>query len=120
METIFFEDAGIKVTNSRFMTHGQTYALGGITSVSRLVEKPKRLIPVLIFFAGLATFGVSNSVFLPLIFIAIAVFIWISQKPKYVVMIRNASGDSRTLVDPNLTRVNKVIAALNDAIVHRG
>ena len=41
-ETIFFEHAGVKVTNARFMVHSQTYAMNGVTSVKSLVTPPSR------------------------------------------------------------------------------
>ncbi|PKP15352.1 MAG: QacE, partial [Bacteroidetes bacterium HGW-Bacteroidetes-22] len=41
-EKIFLEEGGIKVTNARFITHGKTHSMGGITSVSSYKIEPSK------------------------------------------------------------------------------
>ena len=120
METTFFQDAGVAVTNSRFVTNGQTYALSGVTSVSKYIDHPKRGTPILTAIVGIIAYSTSKSVLILLLFIGLAIWLWVSKKTTYSVMIRSSSGESRALTDLDDARVDKIISALNDAIIHRG
>ena len=42
-EKTFFEYEDVKVTNTRFITGGQTFAMSNITSVKAFEKKPERL-----------------------------------------------------------------------------
>lgn len=52
-ETTFFEYEGVRITNSRFIVDGQTFAMNNITSVKPMEEKPKRLLPALLIIFGI-------------------------------------------------------------------
>jgi Family of unknown function (DUF6232) len=119
METTFFQDAGATVTNTRFITGGQTHALSGITSVSAYTREPNRVAPVIVGFIGLLLL-IGGSVAGALPFLIVAVFWWILSKPSYSVVIRTAAGEAKALTDEDQGRVERVVAALNEAIVFRG
>lgn len=117
-EQVFFDERGVKVTNARFITFGKTQTLAGITSVSSFIEKPKRTLPIVLGIIGLICF--SFSYILAIILIIAAVAIWVIQKPEYIVRLESASGSVDALKDKDSGFIDKVINALNDAIVHRG
>ena len=119
IEPTFYQDAGATVTNSRFMTSGQTHALSGITSVTELVEHPTRKGPVICVAVGLLAL-VGHVWLLAIGLVAIGVLLWMMQRPSYIVMIRTAAGEHKALTDIDSKRVSLIVGALNDAIVHRG
>ncbi len=123
MEKEFYRDEFAVVTNTRFMTNGETHALSGITSVSRYIKGPSLVPPSILVLIGLMflyrTSGVS-SITLGLASFVLAVIIRLIQKPSYIVAIRTAAGEIRAITDQNAERVDKIISALNQAIVSRG
>ena len=119
METTFYQDAGATVTNARFMTRGQTHALGGITSVTEFVQPPSRKAPVICIALGLLGL-IGHSWLVAIVLLVIGVLLWITQRPAYSVMIRTAAGEHKALTDFDGKRVGLIVGALNDAIVHRG
>ncbi|TQQ44914.1 hypothetical protein FLL79_19260 [Vibrio cholerae] len=92
-EKIFFESNDVKVTNSRFITGNQTYAMSNVTSVKPHKQSPNRM---------------------PWIFVLY------NQKPLYTVILKTSSGENRALHTNEQEYLNQVINALNEAIVHRG
>ncbi len=121
METTFYRDDGAVVTNARFMANGETHALSGITSISRYIHEPSRGVPAILALVGFGMFFTQSlqGIVVALIFIAVAVMVWVRQKPIHTVAIRTAAGELRVLEDQNGERVGKIIDALNAAIVHR-
>jgi len=117
-ETVFFEQGDVKVTNSRFMTYGTTHSMSGVTSVTQVVYKPNRKGPIIVAVVGLLCFIFSWWV--AIIVLAAAVVWWFLQKTKYGVLMSSASGDQDALSSTDADFINTVVAALNDAIVHRG
>ena len=119
METTFFQDAGTTVTNARFMTNGQTHALSGITSVSAYTQEPNRFPPFVLAIVGVIGLVTTHYLF-GLVTLGVAVLWWIGLKTQYSVLIRTAAGESKVLTSPDGKRVADIVAALNNAIVHRG
>ena len=117
-EKVFFEQGDIKVTNSRFMTYGTTHSMSGVTSVTQLIFKPNRIGPIIVAAVGLLCFIFSW--WIAIIVLAAAVVWWFMQKTRYAVQMSSASGDQEALSSTDGELINKVVAALNDAIVHRG
>jgi hypothetical protein len=52
-EKTFFEYEYVKVTNARFMTGGQTFAMNNAKSVKTKINKPSRFGGILILIVGL-------------------------------------------------------------------
>jgi hypothetical protein len=117
-EKIFLDEKGVKVTNARFVTFAKTHALAGITSVSSYVIPPKRKGPIVVAILGVILFFVKW--YLGIVFIALGVAWWISQKRIYQVVLSSASGSEDALSDPDSEFINRVVNALNEAIIHRG
>lgn len=119
-ETVFFQDAGVTVTNSRFMVNGQMHAMANITSVRRYVQQPNRLWPILMLLVGFFMMASKDSLVMGLIVLAIAAAWLFLQKSVHSVMLSTAAGESQALSDTDSARITNIIDALNNAIVHRG
>ncbi|MFC7460738.1 DUF6232 family protein [Hydrogenophaga defluvii] len=119
-EKSFFQHDGVQVTNSRFVVDGQTYAMSNITSVKAWVNKPSRLWPVLLIIVGLLPVISGSKAYGALIF-ALAGVIWLLlQKTYYHVQLHTAGGETNALKSNQKEYVEKVVSAINEAIIHRG
>ena len=117
-ETTFFEYEGVRVTNSRFIVDGQTFAMNNITSVKPLEQKPNRFLPGLLIAIGILL--ALNGVYGGLVLSAIGIAWWAMQKTVYHVMLHTAGGETSALKTFQKEYLQKVVTALNSAIVHRG
>ena len=125
-EQTFLNEGGITVTNARFVTTGQTYAMSGVTAVSSWKYPPSRKGPIIVMAIGLlfllfAFMGgsFSGGIFAALI-IAAGGFWWSKQKTSYSVVLSTASGDAEAYTSKESDFIFRVVDALNDAIVARG
>ncbi len=117
----FFSDGDVSVTNARFVSKGQTYAMSRITSVKSFREDPSRKGPIILGIVGFFTMaGGGNAVLVGVLLIAGAAAWWISQKPEFSVRLSSASAETTALVSQDGELISKVVGALNDAIIHRG
>ena len=120
-EQVFLNDGGVSVSNSRMMYGGQTYAMSGITSVKAFETKPSRKGPIILIAIGiLALAGGKNAIIGALIFLAGGIAWWVSQKSEFSVVLTSASGETRAYTSKDGPFVNKIVNAVNEAIVHRG
>ena len=117
-EKTFFEYEDVKVTNARFISGSQTYAMSNVTSVKAFEKKPTRFFGIMVFLIGLVI--CSNYVIVGLIISAAAAFYLYNQKTVYHVMLATAGGETSALRTHQRDYLNKVVSALNEAIVHRG
>lgn len=117
-EKTFFSQGDVRVTNARFIVSGQTYAMNGVTSVKQGVNEPSRGGPLLLGIVGLIMlFAIAP---LGIILLIFTIVWWVKQKPEWIVILHSSSGEARALVSEDKGYIDSVIAALNDAIVHRG
>lgn len=117
-ETTFFEHEGVRVTNSRFIVDGQTFAMTNITSVKPLEQKPNRVLPIILIVIGIIP--ALNDAYGGLVLTLIGV-IWLAmQKTTYHVMLHTAGGETSALKTFQKEYLQRVVTALNNAIVHRG
>ena len=117
-EKEFFNYEDVKVTNARFVNGNQTYAMSNITSVKSFVQKPSRLGGVIVLLVGLAI--ALNSPVVGLLIAAAAMVYLVLQKTKYHIMLATAGGEVSALTTHQSDYLQKVVAALNEAIVYRG
>lgn len=143
-EESFFQEGGVVVTRQRFILPHQTYAVSQITSVraatvwpsisgaviALLLGIPALLLGGLFLLVGLseksragAECGTTMGC-LPLMFgIPLTVLGGIliaTRKPTYWVIITTSGGEARALGLRNLDFIQKVVEALNRAIIARG
>ena len=117
-EKTFFEYEDVKVTNTRFITGGQTFAMSNITSVKAFEQKPKRLFGILALVIGLGI-AIQSPVIGILIAASAGLYLYL-QKTVFHVMLSTSGGESSALKTFQRDYLNKIVSALNDAIVHRG
>lgn len=117
-EKTFFEYDDVKVTNARFISGGQTYAMSNVTSVKAFEEKPSRLWGILGLLIGLAI--ASNNTVVGLLIAGVAALYLYQQKTIYHIMLATAGGETSALKTHQREYLSKVVTALNEAIVHRG
>ena len=121
-EKTFLDESGVSVSNARFVSRGQTYAMSGITSVKSFEQPPSRTGPSVVAFIGVAGlfFGTGFEKLYALVFLAAAAAWWIKQKSEYSVLLNTASGEAKALTSKDGDFIFRVVTAMNNAIVHRG
>ncbi len=145
-EQVFLSERRIKVTNARLMIKDETYSMAGIISVKSgvipgakgektysLKEKFKIIIYSFLILGGFSQvcllFGgwLFNLISLAsLALMALVIYVVVCAKdgedelPTYTIYLRTASGELRALENQDRDFVEKVIKAINDAIVARG
>ena len=92
--------------------------MSNITSVTPTEQKPNRIFPILLILVGVLL-AVSR-VYAGLVLSVIGIVWWKLQKTVYHVMLHTAGAETSALQSYQKRYVQKVVAALNDAIVHRG
>lgn len=117
-EKTFFEYEDVRVTSARFISGSHTYAMSNITSVKAFEAKPKRIGGIIVLIIGLAI--AINTPVVGLIIAAIAAYYLYQQKTMYHVMLATAGGETSALKTHQREYLDKVVAALNQAIIHRG
>jgi len=132
-ECSFLNDSGVYVSNTRVVIHGTTYATANITSVRKHVAPANNgCAIVLVGFSGLSVLGGLTmalgksgdgqwTVFSMSLVLLIIGIIWLkSLHPTYNVMLATAAGERQGLTSKDEGVVDRVTAAIADAIVHRG
>lgn len=121
-ETVFFDENNVKVTNARFIANNQTYAMSGVTSV-RSTMAPAEVKGYLIGIGiGLIMlFALEGAAKLFGVVVAgVAIWLMISAKSTHWVTLVTSAAESRALESKDELFINRVVEALNDAIIHRG
>jgi hypothetical protein len=127
-EVQVYRDANIQVTNLRAILHGKTYAMANITSVSMFTEVRSKFPGVVVGFLGvvllLSGFGSREAlgcfIVFGLVLIAVGIAYFVAQKDRYWVRIGSASGEMNALTSQNREYIERVVNAMNEAIVRRG
>jgi hypothetical protein len=111
VEQIFFEQGKIKITSARAIFGDHTYVLSAVTSVRYVELKPDRKWPMFLMIFG---------VFCVLATTIIGAVWWSLQRTQHVVLLSSASGEICAMVTKDKILAERVIAAINEAIVSRG
>ncbi len=129
-EQTFLDEGAIRVTNARFIAGRRTYAMHGITAVSFHVKRQGWIAPLLLaaialFFSVVVLSPGADDALVPLICVSLIMWfftfaLWFGLRPSYSVRLTTASGESEALTSRDRARIQRVIDALNDAIVARG
>ena len=122
-EKTYYSDGAITVTSTRAVLGTKTYAMANITSVS-LAENQQgagcgcALLGVGLLFA----FGLfsSDTVIVGIIGLGMLAFGVVMMKQKsYVVRIGSASGEANALENKDRAHIQKIVDAVNQAIIDR-
>jgi hypothetical protein len=116
-EQFFFNHEGVIVTNSRFVSGNQTYAMSNITSVTSFENKPSYASNIFVFLIGLAALAIYPVVGL-ICFVAACVTI--NKKSSFHIMLSTSGGEVSALESNDKKYIEKVVVALNQAIIARG
>ena len=132
-EIVYYEDAQVKVTNARAILGSKTYALANITSVGLYKDNPSNILPILMIVGGglllipgifMAAVGDIESgipcAVISFLLIAIGIGVMVTSKPSYIFRIGSASGEADALKSRNLEYMQRIVGAVNEAIVRRG
>lgn len=125
-ERVFFQEAGVSVTSTRFVVGRQTYAMRNITSVQPLVVPAKQggAILLIIFALVVGLVGLENSSPLGALFgggILVLGIIWFrSEKDTFGVLLRTSGGEVRAIEHKSEAFIDKIVQAINDSIVSHG
>jgi hypothetical protein len=115
-EETFFSENNVMVTQARFVVPGQTFAMSGVTSVGAIATNPAKAQGKKVMLYGL----VLGIFLIPLVLVPIGILMMVIAKPVYSVVLRSASGETSAYTSGDPDFIDRVVAALTDAIVARG
>ena len=126
-EITILKEGNVKITNRRAIIGTKSYTMSNIISVNMRVNEPKMFIPlfftvnmgfcsVLIALSNLQEYAQYLQMGLYTGITAILLFI-ISRKTKYSVQIKSAVGNIRILEANDRDAVERIVTAINQAIV---
>jgi hypothetical protein len=119
-ETIFYQDANVTVTQSRFIASSKTYAMRNISSVSLFKIEKSKTGPLILMGLGLLLLFGDGTRVMGVILIVVGLFWIMNIKDEYSVRISTNAGESNSLVSKDESYIQKIVNALNEAIIHRG
>lgn len=120
-EKIFYQDNNVLVTQSRFIANNKTYAMRNISSVSNYrITKNSTGIYLLIFIGIIVLIAGGNGILWGLLLIGVGITLIMTMKDDFSVQINSNSGESKALISKDQMYIQKIVDAINDAIIHRG
>ena len=124
LETVYYQDGSVTVTNARAVIDSKTYAVANITSVSTSVipanRTPGIVIAVLGFGGAMCSYIGGSEIIGGVIVLGFGILLAYIAKDKYAVKIGSASGVSQALISDDRERIQKISNSINEAIIKRG
>ena len=119
-EVTFYNDNNVTVTQSRFVTHSKTYAMRNISSVHifEIVKSKAKAVFVILF--GVILLFSKDIFYVGIILIALGIWWFISVKNEFAVRISTNAGEANSIISKDKAYIQKIVNALNEAIIHRG
>jgi hypothetical protein len=126
-EVSVFQDPNIHVTNLRAIFPTKTYAMANVTSVSTQTQTGSPVVGVIMIAIGAITIlgGIGRdlsvgALVFGVILIGLGVGVVQSMKTRYWVRIGSASGETNALSSLDRAYIERVVNAINEAIIQRG
>jgi hypothetical protein len=124
-EQVFLQEGDVSVSNARATLGGKTYAMANITSVAMAVTPASRKLGIIIAIVGFLIFlaGASNSTggaLFGILVLAGGTALAAMAKATYVVRLGSASGEADGLTSKDRAFIDRIVGALNKAMVARG
>jgi len=119
-EVTFYQDVNVTVTQSRFITNSKTYAMRNISSVHIIEIVKSRKLPIGLVIIGFLMAFSNDLRIAGISLLAIGVLALFLIKNEFAVRISTNSGEANSIVSKDKMYVQKIVNALNDAIVHIG
>ena len=118
-EKVFYQDSKVSVTLSRYIAANKTYAMRNISSVSIFKMSQSRTMPILLLVFGIIL--VITEVYSFGVTLALIGGIWLfTIKDKFSVRISTNAGEANSIVSSDKIYIQKIVDALNEAIIQRG
>ncbi|MCT2408436.1 DUF6232 family protein [Chryseobacterium antibioticum] len=119
-ETKFYQDSSVTVTQSRFVTQSKTYAMRNISSVHifEIIKSKTKAILMAIF--GVLLLFSKDIFWVGIIVITLGIWWLFSIKNEYAVRISTNAGEANSIISKDKDYIQKIVNALNNAIIHRG
>jgi hypothetical protein len=121
-EKVYYSDGAITVTSTRAILEGKTYAMANVTSVSLAETREWAGCGGLLLLLGIlpALFLFGGSELIGLIGLAMLIGGIAAMNAKsYVVRIGSASGEANVLQNKDRQHIQKIVDAVNRAIIER-
>ena len=119
-ETTFYQDSLVTVTQSRYITQSKTYAMRNISSVHVFEIEKSKVTPILMILFGIPFLFSGNVFWIGLILIGLGILIVFNIKNEYTVRISTNAGEADSTISKDKEYIQKIVNALNDAMIHRG
>jgi len=125
-KNFYADDAGVRITNSRLIFGNATYAMANVASVRTAVTNPSQTGPVVLILIGVlfALIGFTNSSFGVAvfgIFVGALGVLWLNGlRPTFHIRISSSSGEADALSSRHRDYIDRVVQAINEAIISRG
>jgi len=125
-ERTYYRDSNVTVTSTRAIFGTKTYAMANVTSVTLREDNPNKGVGCVLLVIGgvisLATllFYPTTAAIIACVTVVLAIAAGTSQKRTYWVRVDSASAESDALSSPNREYVEKIVKAVNQAIIDRG
>lgn len=119
-ETTFYKDINVIVTQSRYVTQSKTYAMRNISSVHVFEIIKSRRFPLILIVIGILLLFSGDTRIVGTIFAVIGAVILFLTKNEYTVRISTNSGEANSIISKDKIYIQKIVNALNQAIIHRG
>ena len=118
-EKVFLKDNNVTVTQARYIANGKTYTMRNISSVSLFTLKSSYTLETILIVVGVILL-IAGTYIVGGILGAIGVTLMVIKKDEYAVRISTNSGETNSLTSKDKDYIQKIVDALNDAIIHRG
>lgn len=124
-EVPILAEQGVQVTTARFVCYQQTYPIAGLTSVAPYHLPAQRSAPIMaaLLFGSLALIAVLNSsvgwTMILILAAGVSALVAVQKKASYGVVVWTAGTNMRALTSYDPAFVQRVLAALNQAIASR-
>jgi|HubBroStandDraft_6_1064221.scaffolds.fasta_scaffold23464_3 hypothetical protein len=124
-EQAFFKSDDVLVTNTRLVKGNETFAMSGVTSVRAHTEVPSKKGPIIVMVVGVLVLLGSLRASLGGALVGVALIglgIWWFRSIKNIHYVRlvTASGERDAIGNVDGEYIAKIVAAISQAIIHRG
>lgn len=119
-EINFYQDVNVTVTQSRYITNSKTYAMRNISSVHTFEIVKSKTLPFILIAVGLLFALIEDARIIGFILLAVGFITLFLIENEFAVRISTNSGEVNSIVSKDKNYVQKIVDALNNAIIHRG
>ena len=130
-ERTILQEGTVQITDKRALLGAKTYSMANVTSVTLAEDKPGVALPVIFGTLGVFSLAayvcvlvlgesVSTVLIIGIFFSGLAALLYFAKGgPKYIVRIGSASGEIDGMISRDREQIEKIVKAINDAIVMR-